>query len=61
MYKTVTAAGATEEEARAKADAYLEHRGYRGTVVAVRRNRSKTGMLGYVAWDLRYRLEGPKR
>lgn len=53
----VTAAGATPSEASALATAYLERRGYRGTLIGSRRRPVKMGIIGYVVWDLRYRVE----
>ena len=54
---TVTAAGATPEDARVLAEAYLARRGYGGALLAVRRRRARLGIMGYAAWDLRYRVE----
>lgn len=53
----VTAAGASIDEAQVLADGYLARRGWRGTLVAVRRRRTRLGVMGYRAWDLTYRVE----
>lgn len=53
---TVTAAGATADEARIVAEGYLTRRGWAGELVAVRRRQAKVGLLGYRAWDLQFRV-----
>lgn len=56
---TVTAAGSTPDEARAVAEGYLDRRGWHGELLAVRRRRTRLGVMGYRAWDLRFRVKRP--
>jgi hypothetical protein len=52
----VTAAGSTADEASGVALAYLARRGWDGQLLGVRRRRTRLGVMGYRAWDLRYRV-----
>jgi hypothetical protein len=42
------------EEGKAMAEAYLGRLGYTGDLLAVRRRRTRLGIMGYQAWDLTY-------
>jgi hypothetical protein len=41
------------------AEAYLARRGWSGSLVGVKRRTTKTGMLGYKAWEMTYRVARP--
>lgn len=52
----VTVGGRDMDDAKAAASEYLAHRGWRGTLIGVRRRRTRVGIIGYQAWELRYEV-----
>ena len=55
----ITVGAGSPEEAKVVATSYLTRRGWSGTLLGVRRRRAKTGILGYQAWELTYRVSRP--
>lgn len=51
---TITAAGDDATAAALIAEGYLSRRGWTGKLLRVRRRRTRTGVIGYRAWDLEY-------
>ena len=50
---------ASVQEARSVAEGYLDRRGWQGELIDLRRKRQTTGLLGYQAWTLTYRVTRP--
>jgi len=55
----ITVGAGTEQEGQAMAEAYLRRRGWRGDLLQVKRRQTKTGILGYKAWELTFRVVRP--
>ena len=55
----ITVGASSVEEGETIAEAYLQRRGWTGSLLTVKVRHSKTGMLGYKAWTLTYRVVRP--